>query len=97
MYYSVYYINIGILSRTILCNMLLYEMAIIDTCENYRYFSHVPIRDFSVAENLIKHCGLYNKNAQLFLLSSRMKSVTFPNFLFEKSDACAFRNVSINR
>ena len=25
---------------------------IIDTCENYRKFSHVPKRDFSVAENL---------------------------------------------
>ena len=44
--------------------MSFYEMAIIDTCENYRNFSHVPIQDFSVAENLIviKHCGLYNKN-----------------------------------
>ena len=39
-------------------------MAIIDSCENYRNFSHVPIRDFSVAENLIKHCGLYNNNIQ---------------------------------
>ena len=43
--------------------MPFYEMAIIDRCENYRNFSHVPIRDFSVAENLKKHCGLYNKPA----------------------------------
>ena len=41
--------------------MPFYEMGIIDTCENYRNFSHVPIRDFSVAEDLIKHCGFYNK------------------------------------
>ena len=65
MYDSVYYINIAMLSQTILCNKLLYEMAIIDTCENYRYFSHVPIRDFSVVENLIKHCGLYNKKRSI--------------------------------
>ena len=39
--------------------MSFYEMAIIDTCENYCNFSHVPIRDFSMVENLIKHCGLY--------------------------------------
>ena len=42
-------------------NTPFYEMTIIDTCEKYRNFSHVPIRDFSVAENLITHCGLYNK------------------------------------
>ena len=55
------YKHMYILSWTIPWNMPFYEMAISDTCENCRYFSHVPVRDVSVAENLIKHCGLYNK------------------------------------
>ena len=41
--------------------MPFYEMAIIDKCESYRNFSHLPMRDFSVVENLIKHCDLYKK------------------------------------
>ena len=50
-------------------------MATIDTCENYRNFSHVPIRDFSVAENLIKHCGLYNKGTNVTYNQKTAKSL----------------------
>ena len=49
--------------------MPFYEMAIIDTCENHRNFSYLPIRDFSVAENLIKHRDLYNESCSLIRVS----------------------------
>ena len=35
-------------------------------------FSHVPIRDFSVAENLINYCGLYNKSIKLMFTNKVM-------------------------
>ena len=58
--------------------MPFYEMVIIDTCENYRNFSHVPIQEFSVVENLVKHCDLYNKNSitNIFLQNYCSKMLT---------------------